>query len=292
MENQYNVWSEQMAEKYLLGFSMEELSKILGYKENTIRQGFADSAVNSPRKRLVHAKIQDFFNECIMSFDADAREKFYTLKTALMETNFKSFTNRIRNTNFGNRIFAMGYTLETLSDEMKVSSAKLSHAQNNKDTDDELSLKAQQWLDAKYSVLSAAEQERVDLREAAIDIAKCPQRNPFRKQLIVNGLATADRATYRYRKFDDAPSKPNNEIAELKEYIKLLEEENEALKQKAIAADGMVHKLIDENTELKEKLENRKNIINAAYGTASMKDLPQFNFENCEVTINVVRGKI
>lgn len=287
-------WSNLAATRYLLGISLEELSKILGYSFESIKHAIPDTGKTGNKSRDVNALIHDFFDECINSFDEDARNKFYMLREALMETSYKGFTNRFRHTSVGNRVYAMGYTQTTLCAEMKKSQSKMSKTMNNKDANDDLMADMRAWLDAKYSVMSAADQNRVDLRESALDIAGCPERNPFRKQLIANGMMTKDRIKYRYRTAvitSEAIGDSEQEIKDLKEYIKMLEEENDVLRNQRQEIAQIADKLKAENMELQDRLEKRKEEINNASTTATLKslDIPGLNFTDCSVTINIVR---
>lgn len=230
----YNVWSKYEALARILGISKKEIACLCGSSDKITVQ-LSEKQIS---QRAVRA-----FDKIMAQFDPDTQEKIFKLRDALMTTNYKSITAKKRFTPLGNFLIAMGYTHTSFAEIMKVNEGMISKAVNNtQDKSDELYEKIKSWLTARYSVLSAKEQEKVDLLRAALDIIGNVKANPYRKRLTEIGALNPL----------PKPVTPTNEVSELKEYIKLLEEENETLREKnAHINPDYISKLEKENEALR-----------------------------------------
>lgn len=210
-----NVWSKYEALARILGISKKEIACLCGSSEKITVQ-LSEAQISQRAVRT--------FDKIMAQFDPDTQEKIFKLRDALMTTNYKSITAKKRFTSLGNLVVALGFTQTELAEMLKTNQGMISKVVNNtQDKNDELEDKVTSWLNARYSVLSSNDKEKVDLLKTALDIVGCIKTNPYRKKLIEIGALSAL----------PKPVESTKEVNELKEYIKLLEEENETLREKA-----------------------------------------------------------
>lgn len=243
-------FSRRTAERLMMGLTVDELAKATGLSAGAIK--IIESNSNPPKKNIeIYSKFMSELKKCF----GDQVDKFEQLVSALQEVNAKSFTIEKRIDSATRRRFAMHLTGADICEKLKISHYQLSMIEQNKASYDEMRKKYIALLDEKYQNMYSGDQERVDLRDAAIKIANFPPKNPFRKKIEESGLLTTYTkfAVVHQQTHPEAELVRTESVDEMKEYIKLLEEENEALRQKAIAADGMVHKLTAENEALINK---------------------------------------
>jgi transcriptional regulator with XRE-family HTH domain len=234
-----NVWSKYEAIIRILGITKDELACLCG-SDAKLRHGALTESKAS--KRVI--KVLD---NLVGQFDEDVQKTIYKLRDALMTTNYKSITARKRSTSIGNFMQSMGFTQTQFATIMKVNEGAISKVVNNRnDKDDDLEKSIEHYLTARYSVLSAADQDKVDTLRTALDISGAVKSNPFRKELIAKGILGSI--------LPHKPEAVSKEVEDLKEYIKLLEEENETLREKNIASEGMVAKLRKENEAMEEEI--------------------------------------
>jgi chromosome segregation ATPase len=220
-----NVWSKYEAIIRILGITKDELACLCGSDAKLRHGALTESKVS---KRVV--KVID---NLVGQFDEDVQKTIYKLRDALMTTNYKSITARKRSTSIGNFMQAMGYTQTQFATIMKVNEGAISKVVNNRnDKDDDLE--------------KSADQDKVDTLRTALDISGAVKSNPFRKELIAKGILGSI--------LPHKPEAVSKEVEDLKEYIKLLEEENETLREKNIASEGIVAKLRKENEAMEEEI--------------------------------------
>ena len=222
-----NIWSKYEALARILGISKSEIVSLCGSSDK-IKITLSESQIS---KRAIRA-----FDKLLAQFEPDTQEEIFKLRDAIMTTNYKSITAKRRFTPLGNFLIAMGYTQTEFAEIMKTNEGMISKAVNNtQDKSDELYEKIKSWLTARYSVLSAKEQEKVDVLRAALDIVGNVKANPYRKKLIEIGALNPL----------PKPVSSTKEVEELKEYVKLLEEENGNLRDR-------VEELKEENEGLSD----------------------------------------
>lgn len=302
-------FSRRTAMRLLMGLTVDELAKATGLSSGAIK--IIESGGTSPKKNFeVYSKFMNELKKCF----GDQVEKFEQLVSALQEVNAKSFTIEKRIDSVTRRRFAMHLTGADICEKLKISHYQLSMIEQNKASYDELRKKYIALLDEKYQNMYSGDQERVDLRDAAIKIANFPPKNPFRKKIEESGLLK----TYVKPEIVHKQTHPEADLVrtesidEMKEYIKLLEEENETLRQKAITADGIVYKLSEENEHLrkanstlasdylliKRELDDYKSqlelqltqpVCGPTTLDTTVESIPGFNFTNCTVTINITK---
>lgn len=241
------------ATRRILGITKEELAAALGLSVMSIKM-----SNNGPTA----IRTRKFVDELVNSFDDDSKAKIIELRDALYEVNMMSLFTRGRTTSISNFVIAMGYSYSSIAAELKVNEGDISRiCRNSQHKSDDLEEKLTQWLDAKYSVMSANDQKRVDRRIEAIELTSSPNTNPFRKELLEKGLLATNDAKFRAKMetaISEAIGDKDKAIDELKEYVKLLEEENEVLRDS-------VEELKEENEALnnekarKEKAMERMN---------------------------------
>ena len=211
----------------ILGVTKEELAAALGLSVTSIKM--SDNGPTAIRTRK-------FIDKLVDSFDDDSKAKIIELRDALYEVNMMSLSTRGRTTNISNFVIAMGYSYSSIAAELKVNEGDISRiCRNSQHKSDDLEGKLNQWLDAKYSVMSANDQKRVDRRIEAIELTASPNTNPFRKELLEKGLLATNEAKFRFKMetaISEAIGDKDGTIDELREYIKLLEEENETLRDR------------------------------------------------------------
>jgi plasmid maintenance system antidote protein VapI len=258
-----NVWSKYEALARILGISKKELASLCGSSDK-ITLTLSEAQIS---QRAIRA-----FDKIMAQFDTDTQEKIFKLRDALMTTNYKSITAKKRFTSLGNLIIALGFTQTELAEMLKVPQGMISKIVNNtQDKNDALDEKITNWLNARYSVLSNNDREKVDLLKTALDIVGCVKTNPYRKQLIEIGALNAL----------PKPVESTKEVKELKEYIKLLEEENETLRDRVEELKDRVESLetikannektMDSMNEENETL-RKKNIESEAMVTKLFKE--------------------
>ena len=237
------------ATRRILGVTKEELAAALGLSVMSIKM--SDNGPTAIRTRK-------FVDELVNSFDDDSKAKIIELRDALYEVNMMSLSTRGRTTNISNFVIAMGYSYSSIAAELKVNEGDISRiCRNSQHKSDDLEEKLTQWLDAKYSVMSANDQKRVDRRIEAIELASSPNNNPFRKELLEKGLLATNEAKFHAKMetaISEAIGDKDKEIDELKEYVKLLEEENETLREKNIKLDDTAAKLFKENEAMENEI--------------------------------------
>lgn len=211
----------------ILGVTKEELAAALGLAVTSIK--LSDNGPTAIRTRK-------FIDELVDSFDGINKEKIIELRDALYETNMMTVATRGRATTISNFVIAMGYSYSSIAAELKAGEGDISRiCRNSQHKSDELEEKLNQWLDAKYSVMSSSDQKRVDRRMEAIELTASPNTNPFRKELLEKGLLVTNDAKFRIKMetaISEAIGDRDKAIDELREYVKLLEEENETLRNR------------------------------------------------------------
>lgn len=215
------------ATRRIIGITKEELAAALGLSVMSIK--LSDGGPTAIRTRK-------FIDKLVNSFDDDSKAKIIELRDALYEVNMMSLSTRGRTTSISNFVIAMGYSYSSIAAELKVNEGDISRiCRNSQHKSDDLEEKLTQWLDAKYSVMSANDQKRVDRRIEAIELTSSPNTNPFRKELLEKGLLATNEAKFHAKMetaISEAIGDKDKAIDELKEYVKLLEEENETLREK------------------------------------------------------------
>ena len=233
----------------ILGITKEELAAALGLSVTSIKLSDEGSTAIRTKK---------FIDKLVDSFDDDNKTKIIELRDALRGVNMMCLSTRGRATSISNFIIAMGYSYSSIASELKVNEGDISRiCRNSQHKSDDLENKLTQWLDAKYSVMSSSDQKRVDSRIAAIELTASPNTNPFRKELLEKGLLATNDAKFRMKMetaISEAIGDKDKTIDELREYVKLLEEENETLREKNIASEGMVEKLFKENEAMENEI--------------------------------------
>lgn len=246
-------FSRRTAMRLIMGLTVDELSKATGLSAGAIK--LIESSSTSSKKNVeIYSKFMQELKKCF----GDQVDKFEQLVSALQEVNAKSFTIEKRIDSATRRRFAMHLTGADICEKLKISHYQLSMIEQNKASYDEMRKKYIALLDEKYQNMYSGDQERVDLRDAAIKIANFPPKNPFRKKIEESGLLTT------YTKFavghqqthPEADLVRTESVDEMKEYIKLLEEENETLREKAKTADGTINELFEENDKLRKENES------------------------------------
>ena len=158
-------FSYRTAVRLMMGLTINELSKATGLSEGAIK--IIESG-NPPKKNLeIYSKFIHELKKCF----GDQIEKFEQLVSALQEVNAKSFTIEKRIDSVTRRRFAMHLTGADICEKLKISHYQLSMIEQNKASYDELRKKYIALLDEKYRNMYSGDQERVDLRDAAIKIA-------------------------------------------------------------------------------------------------------------------------
>ena len=291
-------FTRRTAARLMMGLTVNELSKVTGLSEGAIK--IIEGGGTPPKKNFeIYSKVMQRLKECF----GDQVEKFNQLVSALQEVNAKSFTIEKRIDSVTRRRFALHLTGADICEKLKISPYQLSMIEQNKASYDELRKKYIALLDEDYRNMPSFDQERVDLRDAAIKIANFPPKNPFRKQIEESGLLKY--ATIHVPTHPSAELVRTETVDEMKEYIELLEEENETLRKKAITADGMVYKLTEENENLRKAnstlandyiaLQKERDDLKAHLETmlvpttleTATETIPGFSFTNCTVTINI-----
>lgn len=306
-------FSRRTAERLMMGLTVDELSKVTGLSAGAIK--LIEGGASSKKNLEIYSKVMRELKKCF----GDQLDKFEQLVSALQEVNAKSFTIEKRIDSATRRRFAMHLTGADICEKLKISHYQLSMIEQNKASYDEMRKRYIDLLDERYRNMYSGDQERVDLRDAAIKIANFPPKNPFRKKIEEAGLLK----TYAKPEIINKQTHPEAELVrtesvdEMKEYIALLEEENDKLRKeneslinKTATADSTVHKLAEENEnlrkansilasdylvlqkerdELKNHLETQltQPICGPTTLETTAETIPGFHFENCTVTINI-----
>lgn len=302
-------FSRRTAERLMMGLTVDELSKVTGLSAGAIK--LIEGGAPSKKNLETYSKVMQELKKCF----GDQLDKFEQLVSALQEVNAKSFTIEKRIDSATRRRFAMHLTGADICEKLKISHYQLSMIEQNKASYDEMRKRYIDLLDERYRNMPSFDQERVDLRDAAIKIANFPPKNPFRKQIEESGLLKY--ATVHMQTHPEAELVRTESVDEMKEYIALLEEENdklrkenEALINKTATADTMVHKITEENENLRKAnsilasdylvIQKERDDFKAHLETmltqpicgpttleTTSETIPGFNFTNCTVTINI-----
>lgn len=309
-------FSRRTAERLMMGLTVDELSKVTGLSAGAIK--LIEGGASSKKNLEIYSKVMQELKKCF----GDQLDKFEQLVSALQEVNAKSFTIEKRIDSATRRRFAMHLTGADICEKLKISHYQLSMIEQNKASYDEMRKRYIDLLDERYRNMYSGDQERVDLRDAAIKIANFPPKNPFRKKIEEAGLLK----TYAKPEIINKQTHPEAELVrtesveEMKEYIKLLEEDNEQLRsrieelQDQIAGydlrEGKYKSLLEENDKLRKAnsilasdylvLQKERDDFKAHLETmltqpicgpttldATVESIPGFHFENCTVTINI-----
>jgi hypothetical protein len=278
-------FSKLGATRRMLGLSYEEVSIATGYSVTTVR-AIEGSSVCS--KSGVKA-ITLFYEKC-EDILGDLDSEFVKLRDEFMKINSSSFTVEKRIFKTTALRMALGIKIADVTSATKMSAFALSHLEQNKSSNDYARMRVTEYLNSVYSKLSLEEQKAVDIRVKAILTANCIPKNPFRAKLIADGFPAVDVHNADISEQEPIDMAYDNAISSIKEvtcdeddreYISMLEDENDQLRARISELEDLVKAYELREGSFKAKLKEVKETVPA--------DIPSQVFNNCTVTINIVR---